>query len=194
MYFVKVLLMMFSVTAVMGVIHGQEVTTNPPYPSQNPYAPRGNPASPNRRYAWVVATSGTVAYQLVDSSNGRTLFTVKSYFADSGGPEAIRYTKAFGVYWNADSNLVAVDELNYRRAGYLYFFSIRDGVVKKIAISPPKPPDADETRLCADKGWIAPASFSLRQAVKLTSGNFKSDYYSIDFGDLDHPKIQPVLH
>jgi hypothetical protein len=194
MHFVKMLFMMFSAAAIIGDIHGQEVTTNPPYPSQNPYAPRGNPASPNGRYAWVVATSDTVAYQLIDSSNGRALATLKSYFPDSGGSEAIRYAKAFGVYWNADSNLVALDELNYRRAGYLYFFSIRDGVVKKIEMKPPKPLDADEARLCADKGWISPLRFSVRQAVKLTSGNFKSDYYSIDFEDLDHPKIQPVLH
>jgi hypothetical protein len=105
--------------------------------------------------------------------------------------EAILYAKAVGVYWNQDSNLVALDELNYRRAGYLYFFSIRDGLAKQIEISPQKPPDADETRLCADKGWISPLKFSIRQAVKLKNGDFKSDYRSIDFVDLDHPKVQP---
>jgi|HubBroStandDraft_4_1064222.scaffolds.fasta_scaffold483570_1 hypothetical protein len=190
-YYMKGLLITLLLTVATADIQSQEVTTNPPYPTNNPYASRGNPTSPNGRYAWVVAANSTVTYQLMDRGNGKTLATIKSYFADSGGPEALRYARAVGVYWNEDSNLVALDELNYRRAGYLYFFSLQDGRAKQIDISVPKPSNADETRMCADKGWISPEKFSIRQAVKLKNGNFKSDYCNIDFADLNHPNVQP---
>src|SRR5208283_1244853 len=107
----------------------------------------------------------------------------------SSGPEALRYARAVAVYWNKNSNLVALDELNYRRAGDIYFFSIQDGKAKQIEVSVPKPPDADETRLCADKSWISPTKFSLRQAIRLKDGDFQSKYYTLDLANLDHATV-----
>ena len=178
--------------SIAGYVCGQEVpTTNPPYPSNNPFAPRGNPKSPNGRYDWVVNTTNPVRYKLVDTTSGKVLATLKSYFADSGGQEAIRYAQAYGVYWNNDSSLVSLDELNYRRAGKLYFFALQEGKAKPINVDQliPIPANSVEDRLCADKAWVSPLKFSVRLAMKLKNGEIESKFFVIDFSNLDHPLL-----
>jgi hypothetical protein len=178
--------------SVVGSVCGQDTpTTNPPYPSNNPYAPRGNPKSPDGHYGWVVNTTNPVRYELVDTKSRKDLATLKSYFADSAGEEAIRYAQAYGVYWNKDSSLVSLDELNYRRAGKLYFFALEDGKAKPINIDQliPIPSNSVEDRLCADKAWVSPLKFSVRLAMKLKNGEFESKFFVIDFSDTDHPTV-----
>jgi hypothetical protein len=117
-------------------------------------------------------------------------FTLKCYFANSDNRTAIHYARALGVYRNRDSNIVALDELNYRRAGCLYFFSVKDGNAKQIDVTVPAPRDSDETRLCTDKAWVSSSKFSARQARKLKGGAYQSKYYIIDFANEDHPVVR----
>jgi hypothetical protein len=177
---------------VVEYVYGQDTpTTNPPYPSNNPYTPRGDPQSPDGRYGWVVSTTNPVRYELLDTTSRTALATLESYFADSGGAEAVHYAQAYGVYWNKDSSLVALDELNYRRAGKLYFFALEDGKAKPINVDQliPIPINSVENRLCADRAWISPLKFSVRLAMKLRNGEFKSKFLVIDFSDADHPTV-----
>ena len=51
---------------------------------------------------------------------GNAIATVNAYYPDPDEMN-IRYANAAGFYWNRDGSVVALDELNRRRAGYLYF-------------------------------------------------------------------------
>jgi hypothetical protein len=182
------------ITMLLGLatIYGQERTVNPPYSSSNLHAPRGNPESPDGRFEWRVKTSDPVAYQLVQKSDQKLLVAVPSELAAAGGEPAVRYARAYGVYWNRDSDLVVLDELNYRRAGQIYFYHLRDGVPVELPVATkiPRPAGADEVRLVADKGWISPTKFSVRQAMKSKGGDFKSLHYVVDLSDPQHPKVE----
>jgi hypothetical protein len=96
------------------------------------------------------------------------------------------------VYWNDRSNLVALDELNYRRAGRLYLFWIQDGKARPIPfeglITPPA--GATEARFCVRHGWRSATQLSIRLAAQLSSGEVISKGYMVDVGDPTHPKIQ----
>lgn len=175
---------------LLGSVRGQESTVNPPYPSDSRSAPRSRRNSPNGRYEWVVNETSPVSYQLVDKMSRTICFTIKCYFADSDNRTAIRYAPLLGVYWNRDSNIVALDEFNYRRAGYLYFCSVKDGNAKQIEVDIPAPREFDETRLCTDKAWVSSSTFSVRQATKLKGGGYQSNYYIIDFANEDHPTVR----
>lgn len=185
---VKTLLTLLSLLAsIPGSISGQVPTVNPPSPSVGLFAPRGSLTSPDGRYEWIVNEASPVSYQLIDSIDHTVRLTINCYFAESDKRTAIRYARALRVYWNRDSNIVAIDELNYRRAGYLYFVSVKDGNAKQIDVNIPAPRDFEESRFCASKGWVSPSKFSVRQAVKLKGGAYQSKYYIIDFGNEDHP-------
>jgi hypothetical protein len=178
---------------LIGLVHARERKTTNPF-TENPYAPRGNSRSPNGEYQWIVQTKEPVSYQLIRTTTHQILILVPSYFGKEGGSFAIKYAKAFGIYWNRDSSLVVLDELNYRRAGELYIYRVQDGTAKPIPVNNlfTKPVGSDEFRICADKGWISPTRFSVRAAIHLQDGSFKSEYAEIVF-NLDRSQTLTVL-
>jgi hypothetical protein len=127
--------MLLSILAVIpGNVRGQDRTVSQP-------APRSSRTSPNGEYEWVVNETAPVSYQLLDRRSHAVCATIRSYFADSDSRLAIGYASRVSSYWNTDSNIVALDELNYRRAGCLYFFSVEHGDLKQIEVCIPAPPD-----------------------------------------------------
>lgn len=180
------LFMLISILAVIpGNLRCQDRTVSQP-------SPQSSRTSPNGEYEWVVNETAPVSYQLLDLRRHAVCATIKSYFADSDSRLAIGYASRVNTYWNTDSNMVALDELNYRRAGCLYFFSVGHGNSKQIEVRVPAPPDFDEARLCADKAWISPSRFSVRQAIKLKTGGFQSKYYIIDLESRTSPTWRPI--
>jgi len=165
---------------------------NPPE-NGDPYVSRGNPTSPNGKYAWIVRIDNPIRYELVDTSDGKTLAVVKASYPESDMLN-IQYAKANGIFWNSDGTVVALDELNRRRAGRLYFFTLRNGTVHEIASESiiPIPESASEGRVVVDPGWVSPASIRVRLALKRRDGAFVSEYYVIDFTDLNEPKLQLI--
>ena len=165
---------------------------NPPE-NGDAYVSRGNPTSPNRKYTWIVRTDSPILYELVDTFNGKTLAVVKAFYAEIDALN-IQYAKANGVFWNSDGTVVALDELNRRRAGRLYFFTLRNGTVHEIASESiiPIPESASEGRVVVDPGWVSPARIRVRLALKTRGGAFVSEYYLIDFTDLNQPKLRPI--
>jgi hypothetical protein len=87
-----------------------------------------------------------------------------------------------------------LDELNRRRAGRLYFVTLRNGTVHEIASESiiPIPESASEGRVVVDPGWVSPARIRVRLALKTRDGAFVSEYYLIDFTDLNQPQLRPV--
>jgi hypothetical protein len=168
------------------------VAQNPPEVG-NPYASRGDPISPNGKYEWVVRTAYPIRYELIDRSSGKTIVIVKAYYPDVDSAN-IQFAKANGVFWNLDGTVVALDELNRRRAGRLYFFTLRNGQVHEIPSESviPIPASADEGRLVVDPGWISRTKIRVRLALKARSAEITSKCFLIDFGDPDRPIVQSV--
>jgi hypothetical protein len=159
----------------------------------DPYAARGNPKSPDGKYAWIVRTTSPVGYDLLNVATGQKLVTLNAYYPETNAAN-IRYAKALGVFWNKDGTIVALDELNRRRAGHLYFFVLQNGTAHEIRAENiiPCPSSADEGRLVVDPGWVAETIIRVRQALKTKSGEFASHYFNIDFANPDHPSTEPA--
>jgi hypothetical protein len=165
---------------------------NPPL-TVHPYATRGNAKSPDGKYEWIVKSSPTIQYELIDTATKNAIATVKSYYPDRDEMN-VRYANAVGAYWNQDSSVVALDELNRRRAGYLYFFTLTNGKVRKFRAEQfvPLPKTFDEARFAIDGGWISPVKIRIRLAEKSVRSNPKSIFYVIDFSNPNSPQIQPA--
>jgi len=179
-------------TLILCLLAASATAQNPPE-RDDPYVSRGNPTSPNGRYEWTVRTDHSIRYELVDASSGKTLASVKAYYPEIDSSN-IQYAKANGVFWNSNGNVVALDELNRRRAGRLYFFTLRNGTVHEIDSESiiPIPVSANEGRVVVDPGWLSPAKIRVRLALKTQEGAFVSKYYLIDFTDPDQPKLEPA--
>lgn len=177
---------------ILWLIAAAAMAQNPPE-NGDPYVSRGNPTSPNGKYTWIVRTDIPIRYELVDTSDGKALAVVKASYPENDMLN-IQYAKANGVFWNSDGTVVALDELNRRRAGRLYFFTLRNGTVHEIASESiiPIPESAGEGRVVVDPGWVSPARIRVRLALKTRGGTFVSEYYLIDFTDLNQPKLQPI--
>ena len=174
------------------LIAAAAMAQNPPE-NGDPYVSRGNPTSPNGKYTWIVRTDNPIRYELVDTSNGKALAVVKASYPETDILN-IQYAKANGVFWNSAGTVVALDELNRRRAGHLYFFTLRNGTVHEIASESiiPIPESASEGRVVVDPGWVSPAKIRVRLGLKTKGGAFVSKYYLIDFADPDQPKLEPA--
>jgi hypothetical protein len=159
----------------------------------DPYAARGNPKSPDGKYEWIVRTTSPLGYDLLNVVTGQKLVALNAYYPEANDSN-IRYAKALGVFWNKDGTIVALDELNRRRAGYLYFFILRNGTVREIRADNfvPCPSSADEDRLVVDPGWVSGTTIRVRQALKTKSGEFVSHYFNLDFANSDHPSVEPA--
>lgn len=164
---------------------------NPPN-TGDPYVSRGNPKSPDGSLEWTVRTTNPIHYELVDLAEGKAVVAVNAYYPEAN-PSNIRYAKAYGVYWNEDGTVVALDELNRRRAGHLYFFILHNGTVREIRSENifPNPTSADEGRVVVDPGWVSKTKIQVRQALKTKTGEFVSKYYIVDFENPDDVKILP---
>jgi hypothetical protein len=165
---------------------------NPP-DSGDPYALRGDPRSPDGKYEWTVQKTNPIRYQLISIPDGKEFVTVHAYYPEANTSN-IHYAKACGFFWSNDGKLVAVDELNRRRAGHLYFFTLANGRVREIRAENifQLPSYADEGRIVVDPGWISGTKIRVRQALKTKAGEFVSKYFTVDFADPDNPKIQPT--
>lgn len=165
---------------------------NPPL-AGDPYVPRGKPTSPGGEYEWRVDSDARISYRLINVETGKELASVNAYYPEMNSAD-LRYAKAFGVFWNEEGTVVALDELNRRRAGNLYFFVMRSGMASEIRSEKliPLPAEADEGRLVVDPGWVSPTTIRVRQAVKTKKGEFSSTYFSIDFENPDAPKVLPA--
>src|SRR5215472_17406093 len=137
---------------VAGYLFGQ----NPPVVT-DPYAARGRTKSSDGKYDWIIREIPTIRYELSDVATGDAIATVSSYYPIANAMN-VRYANAAGVYWNSDGTVVALDELNRRRAGCLYFFVLNEGKANQYRaeqfISSKK--RADEARLVVDPGWVSP--------------------------------------
>jgi hypothetical protein len=176
---------------VMALIAAQIVVGQNPTMTGDPYAPRGNPRSPDSKYMWVVKTGPSIAYQLITNSSNAVLATVPAYYPQPD-PDNLKYAKAYGVFWNSVGTIVALDELNRRRSGELYFFAVQDGRAKQIRVGAliPQPPSAVETRLVVDPGWQSETKIRLRQSVRKRDGDFMDNFYLVDFTNPTRPKIE----
>jgi hypothetical protein len=165
---------------------------NPPMKG-DPYASRGNPRSPDGKYEWIVRTTNPIRYELVNVPDGKEVVAVNAYYSEANSSN-IHYAKAYGVFWNKDGTVVALDELNRRRAGHLYFFILRNGTVQEIRSENLLPilSDAEEGRVVVDPGWVSGTKVRVRQALKTKSGEFVSKYFTIDFTNPADLKIQPA--
>jgi len=164
---------------------------NPPM-TGDPYISRGNPKSPDGKYEWTVRTN-PIRYELDHVTDGKEIVTVNSYYPDASSSN-IQYAKACGIFWNKNGSVVALDELNRRRAGHLYFFILRNGTVHEIRSENifPVPSYADEGRVVVDPGWVSGTKIRVRQALKTRSGEFVSRYFTVDFANPDDLKILPT--
>jgi hypothetical protein len=174
------------------LLTGVAATAHNPTMAGDPFVSRGNPKSPNGKYEWAVNTTNRIRYELVNKPDGRVVVTVNAYYPEANSSN-IQYAKAYGVFWNKDGTVVALDELNRRRAGHLYFFILGDGTVHEIRSEKifPIPSYADEGRVVVDPGWVSATKIRVRQALKTKSDEFVSKYFTIDFANPDAPKIQP---
>jgi hypothetical protein len=165
---------------------------NPPA-TGDPYAPRGNPKSPDGKYEWIVQTTNPIRYELVNAAEGSELATVNAYYPEANGSN-IRYAKAYGIFWSKDGKVVALDELNRRRAGHLYFFVFGNGKMREIRTAKILriPAYADEGRVVVDPGWVSTTKIRVREALKTKAGEFVTKYFTIDFADPDNLKLEPV--
>ena len=165
---------------------------NPPN-SGDPYRPRGEAKSPDGMYTWTVRTDNPIRYELVELATRKLVVTVDSYFPEAD-PENIKYANAFGVYWNSTGNRIVLDELNRRRSGRIYFFSIVNGKPRQLQVIRliPIPPSADEARLVVDPGWVSPTKIRTRLAMKDKNGDFDSKFYLIDLANPDKLIVEPT--
>jgi hypothetical protein len=177
---------------ILSLAAGLAAAQNPPM-TGDPYAPRGNPKSPDGKYEWIVQTTNPIRYELISVADEKELVTVNAYYPAANGSN-VRYAKAYGVSWSNDGKVVALDELNRRRAGHLYFFDLGDGKMREIRSENilPIPSYADEGRVVVDPGWVSATRIRVRQALKTKAGEFVSKYFTIDFADPDNLKIEPT--
>lgn len=182
--------LLFGAGLLMCWIAHVAIAQNPPL-AGDPYVPRGKPTSPDGTLEWKVDSTARIRYRLINVQTGKELVSVNAYYPEANSSD-LQYAKAIGVFWNEEGTVVALDELNRRRAGNLYFFILRGGMVTEIRPEKliPLPADADECRLVVDPGWISPTTIRVRQAVKTKKGDFSSKYFSIDFMNPDAPKVQ----
>jgi hypothetical protein len=168
------------------------VAQNPPT-TGDPYASRGNPKSPDGNYEWVVRTTNPLRYELMNVLDAKVLATVNAYYPDANTTN-IQYAKAYGVFWNGAGTVVALDELNRRRAGHLYFFILESGAAREMRSESifTIPANAEEGRDVVDPGWVSGTKIRVRQALKTKSGQFFSKYFTVDFANPDDLKIQPA--
>jgi hypothetical protein len=165
---------------------------NPPLPS-DPYALRGKPESPDGQYEWVVSVGYRIKYELRDLRTGKAIASVNAYYSEPNNSN-LQFANAYGIYWNEDGTVVALDELNRRRAGYLYFFVLRNGIVSEIRAGNliPLSPYENEGRIVVDPGWVSATRIRVRQAAKTRRGEFLSKHFTIDFSNPSAPSVQPV--
>ena len=177
---------------IPGLLAASAAAQNPPERG-DPYVLRGNPKSPNGKYEWVVRTNNPIRYELTNVRDGKEVVTVNAYYPEVNSSD-IQYAKAYGIFWNKDGTVVALDELNRRRAGHLYFFILRNGTAHEIRSENifTIPWYADECRVVVDPGWVSGTKIRVRQALKTKLGEFVSKYFTVDFADPDDPKIQPT--
>jgi hypothetical protein len=177
---------------ILSLPAGLATAQNPPM-TGDPYLPRGIPKSPDGKYEWIVQTTNPIRYELVSMTDGHALATVNAYYPETNGPD-IRYAKANGIFWSKDGRVVALDELNRRRAGHLYLFVLENEKVREIRPENilPIPSYADEGRVVVDPGWVSATKIRVRQALKTKAGEFVSKYFTVDFADPDHLRIEPV--
>jgi hypothetical protein len=166
---------------------------NPPL-TGNPYTSRGKARSPDGHYEWRVRKNPTIRYELIRISTGKAIAAVNAYYPD---PDEMnfRYANAAGFYWNPDSSVVALDELNRRRAGYLYFLTLREGraeIRRAEQLIPIR--KTEEARLVVDPGWISPTKIRVGLAAKSGGADSTSKYYTIDFSNPDVPRVQPATN
>ena len=164
---------------------------NPPL-TGDPYTPRGRARSPDGHYEWRVRKVPTLRYELIDIATGNAIATVNAYYPDPDEMN-IRYANAAGFYWNRGSSVVALDELNRRRAGCLYFFVLQGGkaAVRRAGQLIPIP-KTEEGRLVVDPGWISPTKIRVRLAAQYGGIAPTSKFYLIDFSNPDAPQVQPA--
>jgi hypothetical protein len=164
---------------------------NPPL-TADPYTPRGRTRSPDGQYEWRVRKAPTIRYELIDIATENAIATVNAYYPDPDEMN-IRYANAAGFYWNPDCSVVALDELNRRRAGYLYFFALQGGRVTVRRADQLIPiPKTEEGRLVVDAGWISPTKIGVRLAAQYGGSVPTSKFYVIDFSNPDVPQVQPA--
>lgn len=162
------------------------------YP-QTPALPPQDFRSPDRRYEWRIEAGNPVRYELLaDAGRQRVLTTVNDYFHNQGHALAMRHAQRVRAYWNERSDLVALDEFDYRRAGRLYLFSIQNGKARPVSFDGlvTLPGGASEARFCVRQGWKSATQLSIRLAARLNSGEVINKGYVIDAGDPTHPKVQ----
>jgi hypothetical protein len=177
---------------ILSLSPGLAAGQNPPT-TGDPYAQRGNPKSPDGKYEWIVRTTNPIRYDLVNEADSKELATVNAYYPEANSSN-IRYAKAYGTFWSKDGKVVALDELNRRRAGHLYFFVFGNGKIREIRSENilPNPSNADEGRVVVDPHWVTTTKIRVRQALKAKAGEVVSKYFTIDFADPGNPKIEPV--
>ena len=182
----------FTRPLMLGLLAVTAIAQNPPT-TGDPYASRGNPKSPNGKYEWVVRTTNPLRYELMNVPDGKVLATVNAYYPDANQTN-IQYARAYGVFWNEAGTVVALDELNRRRAGRLYFFILESGAAREIRSENilTTPENAEEGRVVVDPGWVSGTKIRVRQALKTKSGEFISKYFTVDFANPDDLKIQPT--
>jgi hypothetical protein len=172
-------------------VTGSLFAQNPPS-TGDPYTARGRAMSPGGHYEWRVRKAPTIRYELIHIATGNAIATVSAYYPDPDEMN-IRYAHATSFYWNHDSSLVALDELNRRRAGYLYFFVLQGGSVAVHRAEQLIPiPKTEEGRLVVDPGWISPTKIRVRLAAQYGGSIPTSRFYLIDFSNPDVPQVQPV--
>jgi hypothetical protein len=182
----------FARSFMLGLLATTAMAQNPPT-TGDPYAFRGNPKSPDGKYQWLIRTTNPLRYELINVPDGKVLATVNAYYSDANNTN-IQYAKAYGVFWNKAGTVVALDELNRRRAGHLYFFIMESGAAREIRSKNifTTPSNAEEGRVVVDPGWVTGTKIRVRQALKTYSGEFFSKYFTVDFANPDDPQIQPA--
>jgi hypothetical protein len=156
-----------------------------------PFAPRGKSKSPDGNYEWIVKTLPAVRYELINLGTKNAIATVSSYYPDPD-ETSMRYANAVGVYWNQDSSVVALDELNRRRAGHLFFFALSGGTAHEYRAEQfvVTPKTADEARFVVDPGWISSTKIRIRLATKTRESDSTSKFFLIDFSNPNAPQVQ----
>ena len=171
---------------VAGYLFGQ----NPPVVT-DPYAARGRTKSSDGKYDWIIREIPTIRYELIDVATGDAIATVSSYYPIANAMN-VRYANAAGVYWNSDSTVAALDELNRRRAGCLYFFIVKEGKVDQYRADQfiPIVKRVDEARLVVDPGWVSPTTIRIRLVDNSQGNNPSRKFYLIDFSNPNAPRAR----
>lgn len=182
----KVILLTITLLFAAGCLSAQNLPI-----TADPYARRGRTKSPDRKYDWIVSESPTIRYELIDVATGDAIANVSCYYPSANAMN-MRYANAVAVYWNSDSTVVALDELNRRRAGRLYFFTLREGKANEYRAEQfiPIPKTTDEARFVVDPGWISSTKIRVRLAAKSHGSNPRSKFYFIDFSNPNAPQVQ----